>query len=230
MFFKRIHSYSHQYLVLFLLSFLYSNVWSQTRNHYEKPITKNKKDNIYILHDGLYVSASTGIIYGNVFDSYKSYDYIYKGASSVFDLKIGGAIIKNLILHATVIGISNNNPVLVDRNKNTQNKMGKNYTFNETMLGVGITYYFMPVNILTSVSLGAGQFVLYNESSGPQAIMSPRSPSLQIKAGKEWLFYKKWSVGAAVIYHHTSTSNLIDEFFEQISSHRYGILLNASFN
>lgn len=66
-----------------------------------------KAQNGYHEHDGLYLSMSIGPLFGNIMDHVTGVNGPYlttiAGTGGQFDFKIGGAISKNLLLHATII-------------------------------------------------------------------------------------------------------------------------------
>ena len=110
-------------------------------------------------HKGFYLSMSLGPNFASISDKVAgSYDYVFSGTGAQFDLKIGGAISGNLILHATIISNSLTGSKI--KSDGVSQNTSNNVTIGEAMFGAGITYYVMPSNILLSGSLGLGNFTV----------------------------------------------------------------------
>ncbi len=179
-------------------------------------------------HRGFFLSYSPGVNITNV----KMKDYsgttTVKGFGGGMDLKIGGTLTENLILHATIIGHGVFEPKLYGDGIQ-EGTSAKNADLGEVMFGVGLTYY-TPDNFLFSTSMGLGGFTLTNEEEDIDG-SSDNGFSFQLKTGKEWWVSRKIGLGVAVFYHYTNVLNLkgsVDE--ERLVSNTFGILLNATLN
>jgi hypothetical protein len=181
------------------------------------------------IHKGLYLSMSLGPVFPSISDeAVGSYDLKFKGTGAQFDLKIGGAVKENFILHATITSNSMAGPKVTSGgvSQNTSN----NLSLSETMIGGGATYYFMPVNIFLSGSLGLGNFVLI-DGDNDSSIKTDRGFSMQLKAGKEWWISRKWGLGVALTYGKTVLTNSPGGGTEEhMNSNNFGILFNATLN
>ena len=64
-------------------------------------------------HDGFFLNLALGFGYqGFTYDANKAiYDMEAKGVSTEFDLKLGGCIATNTLLHATILGVTNNSEI-----------------------------------------------------------------------------------------------------------------------
>jgi len=205
------------FLGLFILIFSICNAQSREKT----------QDYGFHQHKGFYLSMSAGPDFASISDKVAgNYDYVFSGTGAQFDLKIGGAISENFILHATIISNSLTGPKIKSGgvSQNTSN----NLTMGEAMFGAGITYYVMPSNILLSGSLGLGNFtVLDNDQK--KSVSSDRGFSMQIKAGKEWWISKRWGLGVALTYGKTSLTNSPGGGMKELmDSNNIGILLNVS--
>lgn len=179
-------------------------------------------------HKGFFLSYAPGLNYTNVEMTGNYGTTTVKGLGGGMDLKIGGTLTENLILHATIIGHGVFEPKLYGDGIQDATT-AQNVDLGEVMLGVGITYY-TPDNFLFSTSMGLGGFTLTNEEEDIDG-SSDNGFSFQLKAGKEWWVSRKLGLGLAVIYHYTNVLNLkgsVDE--ERLVSNTYGILLNATIN
>jgi hypothetical protein len=185
-------------------------------------------------HKGLYLSLGIGPVFGNVEDVVKdniegNYTLNMSGVGLNMDLKIGGAVKENLILHATITSSALPGPT-ISISGNDDIKTSDNMSVGEAMIGAGATYYFMPSNFLISGSAGIGNFSIINEDDNVN-ISTERGLSIQLKAGKEWWISKKWGMGIALTYGKTNlTNNPGGGISEKLDSNRFAVLLNVSFN
>jgi hypothetical protein len=155
--------------------------------------------------------------------------YTFTGTGALFDIKIGGALQENLLLHATLLSSSLVGPK-VTSGSISQNAPN-NLSIGESMLGGGITYYIMPQNIFLSGSVGFGGYTLIDNTNSNNSVSTDKGFSMQIKAGKEWWVSKKWGLGIAVTYGKTKLTNSpgggVEEFMD---SNNFGVLFNATLN
>lgn len=113
----------------------------------------------YHKHKGFFLSMSVGPNFGSITDEVVGdYSLKFNGTGAQFDFKIGGAIKENLILHATLISNTMSGPDITSGG--SSQATSNNLSLGETMFGAGITYYYMPINIFLSGSLGIGTFSL----------------------------------------------------------------------
>jgi hypothetical protein len=181
-------------------------------------------------HTGFFLSLSLGPIFGPIhMDSSVDGKYDLTGTGASFDIKIGGAIQENLILHATL----NANSIVGPKQElpNGQSyKNTNNVTFGEALLGGGLTYYFMPSNIFISGSAGLANFSVDNQDINYKST-TDRGFGFQLKAGKEWWVSKRWGLGISGTYGRSSVdSKPGNGLREQLSSDRFGISFNATLN
>jgi len=175
-------------------------------------------------HGGFYLSMALGVNSSSVEVDSKNYGLsTFKGPGSVFDLKIGGTISENLILHATILSEYTVGPKIND--VKTDNKVN----LSEGLIGVGLTYYTAE-NFFVSSSLGLGGFTIENERED-LSVSTDSGFGFQLKAGKEWWISPKWGLGVAVYY---NGSNVLNEkgndAEERIKSNNFGIVFNATLN
>lgn len=183
----------------------------------------------YRLHKGFYLSMSIGLNFPNItIEEVNVTNMKLTGTGGQFDLKIGGAIQENLILHATITSHSISGPKVESYgvSQNSSNKM----SIGEAMIGCGMTYYFMPANIFVSGSAGLGNFTLINNDTDTN-ISTDRGFSFQLKAGKEWWVSKRWGLGVSVTYGKTMVTNTPGGGVEEtLNSNNFAISFNATLN
>ncbi|HEY3370684.1 MAG TPA: hypothetical protein VGK10_07545 [Prolixibacteraceae bacterium] len=193
----------------------------------------------YHQHDGFYLSMNLGPVFGNIRDDVKAfqgasaYNLDMSGSGTVMDLKIGGAIRENLILHATLISnlVSAPNIVKTTNNYSTSGKQPQSFSISEDMYGAGLTYYAMPSNLFVSGSIGLGTYTVLDKGVNNTNITTQGGFSMQLKMGKEWWVSKNWGLGVGLTYSKTNVNNdPSNGESEVLNSDRFGILFNTTFN
>jgi len=113
------------------------------------------------------------------------------GLSGDPNFAIGGTITPNFALHATLWGWSVGDPTLEVNGVEAALNSSK---VTLGALGIGITYYFMPVNLYLSPSIGFG--ALNFEVLGIDA-ESDTGVAFDFSVGKEWWVSDRWALGIA---------------------------------
>jgi len=182
-------------------------------------------------HRGFYLSMALGYNSTSIDADSKNYgNSNFKGAGGVIDLKIGGTLTENVILHATILSHGVTGPKIEKENNYNNNfKADNKLLISEGMIGVGLTYY-TPDNIFLSTSLGIGSFGFENKREDID-FTTDKGFGFQFKAGKEWWLSRKWGIGVAAYFHTTDCINQEGSYAEEnISSRNFGIVFNATLN
>lgn len=180
-------------------------------------------------HRGFYLSWAGGVYSGNVDMSDNYGNTKVKGIGGVMDLKIGGTLTENLILHVTWLNHGLLEPKVYDESFGNSSVIAENTELSEIMIGGGLTYY-TPISIFLSSSLGYGGFSASEEGDNDSA-SSEGGLCFQLKAGKEWWIARRWGIGLAAYYHKTKVhSNPNVEIDEKLNSNNFGIVFNATLN
>jgi hypothetical protein len=187
----------------------------------------------YQQHTGFFLSRSTGPVFGKITSDAVSPDFTgimeFSGNGIIFDIKIGGALNENLVLHATMISSMINGPKV--KSGYQTGKAPENMGITENMLiGGGLTYYIMPENFFLSGSVGIGNYSGTDSKDSSNNFTSDNGFSMQLKAGKEWWVGKRWGLGMAVTYGKTFTNTQVSAGKEKLNSNRFGVVFNATFN
>ena len=183
----------------------------------------------YRQHTGFYLSLSGGPNFASINSQViGAYNVTFSGTGAQFDFKIGGAVIENLILHATVTSNALTGPNV--SSGGISEKTSNDISIGEAMLGAGLTYYVMPSNFFLSGSLGLGNFSVI-ESNNANSFSTNKGFSMQLKIGKEWWVSKRWGLGIAATYGKTKLTNSPGGGINELmNSNNLGILFNATFN
>jgi hypothetical protein len=132
------------------------------------------------VHDGFYLSASAGGGARSMRIN-SSQDITVDGTGGAFGVRIGGAIARNLFLHATAqTSVTQDPEISIGSMTVTANRAGVTFTG----VGPGLSYYFMPAN----VSLGGSLLVTQArfELDGEVAAKSEWGPGLELRVAKEF--------------------------------------------
>jgi hypothetical protein len=169
-------------------------------------------------HDGLFLRFSGGPgfgMYSGTGDVVTTEGQVIadpsnEGSQLGGSISLGGTIGENLILHGDIwFSIVS-----------TEKKDNRLYQeFGTAVVGVGITYYWMPVNIYVTGSLGmANSFLVLHEgtqenSSDNLARDLTTGVGAAVMVGKEWWVSDNWALGVALqgefTYAEDEDSNLI---------------------
>ena len=140
-------------------------------------------------HDGFYLRLQGGP--GGVRTSNEGEDVALKGAGGGLNVEIGGALTRNFILYGKLFGASVPSPDL-EFGDITIEDPGTDVTLGVGAVGVGVTYYFMPVNLYVSGAVSASQLSLeVDDERGETEV----GPGLHLGLGKEWWVGDQWGLG-----------------------------------
>lgn len=161
-------------------------------------------------HDGFYLSLAIGFGYQNIDFVTNDYDdetSNISGTATDMDVKIGGRIANNLLLHLTLAGMTPTDSYSDD---------DEEYKTNMSLLGIGATYYFMD-NFLATASLGISQFRFSDDIATFDATVktnpgkySQSGFGFQLGFGKEWWVSENWGIGATAALMYGFAYNLED--------------------
>ena len=182
-------------------------------------------------HDGFFLNLALGFGYqGFTYDANKSrYDMEAKGVSTELDIKLGGRIATNTLLHATILGVTNTSEI--EFKTKGGNKVGSSSDKSEnlSMLGVGLTYY-LPENIFISGSVGFANFNLQDNTDEENNIegATENGIGVQIAAGKEWWVSDNWGLGVSVAFTYGAADDKDD--MGEASAYGINVMFSATFN
>jgi hypothetical protein len=116
------------------------------------------------------------------------------GLSGMLDVGVGGRLVGNLILHGNLLfSRFYSSTRLVDGVKDA----AVHVTDSATLVGAGVSYYFMPFNVYLSSSFGLAWLFEGREDG---QLRSDAGLFVTLAAGKEWWVGRSgaWGVGAAL--------------------------------
>lgn len=180
-------------------------------------------------HEGFFLRLALGFGGGAVNgENGEWFDEVsYSGGGFGFDIAIGGALTENLILQGEIFQMTLYDPDVEehpDRGYDTADDLGIE-DIALAGLGIGVTYYFMPVNIYLSGTLAFGQ-VIYEDDQG-DIDDSDTGLGLSFMAGKEWWVGVDWGIGVALQLLHVRTEERYDG---DLSATSLGVMFSATHN
>ncbi len=143
----------------------------------------------------------------------------FSGSVVELDIAIGAVVAENLALHGTVFGWLISDPDVGGGVTGTASG-----DLDMTAVGGGITYYFMPVNIYLSGSVGLGSLNGGGDISGE----SDSGFAGMVTAGKEWWVSNRWGLGVAGVFGFHSLPE--PRVSENWSGWNLAVMFSATFN
>jgi hypothetical protein len=127
------------------------------------------------------------------------------GAASDINLAIGAVVLPNLALHGTLYGWLVDDPKFEIGGLSAATRA----ELDLSAIGAGVTYYFMPVNIYLSGSLGAGSLTIDGPAGEGE---TGTGLVMDLTAGKEWWVSDRWGLGVAAGFgYHSIPEEIIPE-------------------
>jgi hypothetical protein len=163
-------------------------------------------------HDGFFLRMALGVAggygtadarYGEVADT-----FTWRGVGPVFDLAIGGAVVEDLLLQVELASVILPTASF-ERESGTADGDGdlRGFSF---VVGLGVTYYFMPLNLYVSGSFGIGRHGIdaKREYDGDDEyatiVTSEMGFGMALAAGKEWFVSDNWGLGVSALLLYTA--------------------------
>ena len=156
-------------------------------------------------HDGFFFNIAMGLGYQSTNFAYDSriYDengnntreFEISGLATDLDLKFGGRIANDLLLHVTLAGATSAGSEDVGEEDKVK--------VNLSIFGLGTTYYFLN-NYFATASFGMSEFHIDSDIATFTAKAEDIASNLvcglalQIGAGKEWWVSENWGIGMSV--------------------------------
>ena len=163
-------------------------------------------------HDGFFLNIALGM-------GYQSIDFIVEdwqpesdneaGLATDIDVKVGGRISYNTLMHLTLTGTTKTGTV----------DYGEDYGDikpNMSLLGLGVTHYFEG-NFFATASCGISQFRANSDVPTFNATVTNKKSEdittgfgFQVAGGKEWWISDNWGIGASAAFLYGFASNKAD--------------------
>lgn len=178
-------------------------------------------------HDGFFLRIHYGFGNGLVVEQdYLGSDREFEGLAGVLRLQVGHEIADNLILFGEYGGFVMQKP---DMHWQGETVSEADAEIAIVDLGIGLTYYFMPINIYLS-----GSLTLSGNSIDLKGEEEEAGGGLGVyfAVGKEWWISENWGIGVALFAYYSSTeveNKDLDETYD-VSNRVFGIAFTATYN
>jgi hypothetical protein len=151
-------------------------------------------DESYHSHQGFYFNLALGYASDEtIIENVNGEEYRLTGTAWVCRLRLGGSIVENLLFFG-VLGISNQVDPDLDSALGSGQTSG--VTIRYTDIGVGLAYYFMPMNFYFSTSFAR---TISRWETGSIDADSEPGFSVTFSLGKEWWAGDETGIGIAIL-------------------------------
>lgn len=152
----------------------------------------------YHRHDGFFLRMTFGVGWGaSELDSSGLPEHVWLGPGFASSFDLGAAVAENLIVHVRLRDASVTWPALRVDGEEPADQTG--VLASQAMVGVGVQYYFMPINLFVGLALGI---------AGTEAVVEQRETwdarynggtgfGLDVELGREWWVSENWALGVA---------------------------------
>jgi len=185
----------------------------------------------YREHDGFFLRLSIGpgagrAHYRERVDNDRTSSVEASGLAGMFDVSVGGRVVGNLIVHGSLMFTRFDSPT---RRVDDVKDAALHVTSSSTMLGAGASYYFMPLNVYVSSSLGMAWTFERREND---QLRSGTGVFVALAAGKEWWVGRSgdWGLGAALRTTFAAAPVDIAGVQSTLKLGNIGVAFSATFN
>lgn len=147
-------------------------------------------------HDGFFLRLSAGGGYGETEIDVSGVPFLpgdnlkLSGATGDINFAIGGALKENFLLHGTIWGWAVSGPDV--KSGGVTETVDANLIMSG--VGIGFTYYVMPVNVYFSPSVGLANLSVERDNV---TVSTDAGFGLDLTVGKEWWVGDGWGLGLA---------------------------------
>jgi len=166
-------------------------------------------------HDGFFLRLNIGPGYASV----SRPDTKWTGLGLGMGLSVGGSLVENLALHADFHTSLVSSPT--QRDNGRKSEFDADIVFES--MGLGLTYYLMPLNIYATISGGIGVLVFEDDESGASKD-TEAGLTLSATIGKEWWVGSDWGLGIAGQALYIRVKDYVDD------ARMNGLVLNVLFS
>jgi len=172
-------------------------------------------------HDGFFLRMCVGGGWANTKIEDPAQNVDLEGSTFDLEIAIGGMVAPNLALHGTFWG-----PMLTDPDATIDGITGTlEGDVDFVAIGGGMTYYFMPVNLYVSGSMGFGSITFDTRLSDYE---TKDGVMFDATVGKEWWVGNSWGLGlnGGFSYHSIPDGGVSGDWTGTSYSVRFSATLN----
>jgi hypothetical protein len=187
------------------------------------------------MHDGFFLSVGIGAMAGSYDEAVSGSGpdagrtLTFSGGGPLIDLRCGGTIAENLILSGDIAARGLIQPGV--ETSGTPLPPADDPAVTEALVGVGLTYYFMPENFFVSGTFGLSQISMeYTRAGTPVTVDSTDMGfGLSLRVGKEWWVGEQWALGIAAAGGWMTLANDEAGRRQKLSGYSFGLTLTATY-
>jgi hypothetical protein len=174
-------------------------------------------------HDGFFLRLSLGPSFSSV-ESDSSPKAKISGMGTYFGVAIGGMIAENFGIFGDVSSIRVNGPELTYGNETVE--ADDSFSVSLSGLGVGVVYYFIPVNVYVSGAIVTDRVIA--KDNDQKVAESDSGVGVNLAVGKEWWVSDNWGLGVA----GTARVSQMDDkdSSESLNANAFGLVFSATYN
>jgi hypothetical protein len=157
-------------------------------------------------HEGFMARVAFGLGGASVDIDAEPTEVDLSGLSGAFSIDLGGSLVSNLILHGRFAGVAIADPSMEVRGDD----LGRadDLTAVAFLVGPGLTYYFMPLNVYLSLVTGLSWLDLHY--IGGESGLTDAGLGFNLDVGKEWWLTRHWGVGLGLRFWFSHTHDEIE--------------------
>ena len=151
------------------------------------------------MHDGFFLRLTTGPAGGAISLEVPDTDELtYSGGGWSSSIDIGGAPVRDLVIFGRLRGAWLFDPKV--RRGDTTLDTSDNFIVTQGLVGAGINYYIMPINIYFGGAIGFSSIGTSRDRGRNQAERQDSDVGfgIDLDAGKEWWVGDNWGLGLAL--------------------------------
>lgn len=182
-------------------------------------------------HDGFFLRLAVGFggaVWSEPTDpgSAAGDDLKISGPSAGIDIAIGAVVVDSLAIHATLFGMGVSNPDVTVGGMSLGT--AENSALTGSAIGVGLTYYVMPLNLYLSASVGSASAVFtFNEGMPDEVkIETDSGYGIDLILGKEWWVSDQWGLGIAAQLVHIN----VKDVDRRLTGSGFHLMFSATYN
>jgi hypothetical protein len=143
-------------------------------------------------HDGFYLHLSIGVGGGGAERQTTGGKVRWEGGTGLFSVDVGGTPVENLVVFGRISSFTLSEPrVEIDRARVASSD---DDALSFGMLGAGVAYYFMPLNLFVGGAVGLASASTADEDDDDSKV----GFGLNLDVGKEWWVGEQWALGVAL--------------------------------
>jgi hypothetical protein len=152
------------------------------------------------MHDGFFLRLTTGPAGGAVsLDVPDVAERTYSGGGWSSSIDVGGAVVRDLVIFGRLRGAWLFDPKVRDGDAKVD--LGDDFIVTQGLIGAGINYYIMPINIYFGGAIGFATITTARDRAGDADDDREASDvgfGIDLDAGKEWWVSDNWGLGVAL--------------------------------